>query len=70
MTRSRVSKGFPREGGVLSRSLQGGKVGYLLVQKDRRETAAVLEGLRFISDCNMYDTSSEGNMNSSNKKNY
>ena len=54
MAKSRVNDGLPRERGVW-RSLQEWKVGYLLVQSDRRETTAALEGTQ-LSSCNMYDT--------------
>ena len=43
------------------RILQEGKLGYLLVESDRRETAAVLEGIRLMSDCSMCDILSKDN---------
>ena len=56
-----------REGSV-RRSPQEGKVGYLVVHSDRRETTAASGDTRFMSDWNMYDALSEGNSNTSKKK--
>ena len=50
MTRNRINEGYPRGGGVRC-SLQEGKVGYLLLKSDRRETIVVLlHDIRFISN--------------------
>ena len=69
MTRSRVNEGLPGERGV-RKSLPKGKVGFLLVKSDTRETSAVLEDTRFMSDCwNMYQTLSEGERNDNNTTN-
>ena len=46
--RDRVNKGLPRERGA-RRSLQEEKVGYLLVESDRRETTAILDDIRLMS---------------------
>ena len=40
-------------------------MGYLLVQSDRRETTAILEGVRSMSDWNTYGALSEGKVNGS-----
>ena len=58
------NEGWQRERGVRT-SVQQGKVGYLLVQSDRRETAAILEGVRSMSDWNTYGALSEGKVNGS-----
>ena len=58
------NEGWQRERGVRT-SVQQGKVGYLLVQSDRRETTAILEGVRSMSDWNTYGALSEGKVNGS-----
>ena len=55
MTRTRVNEILPIKGGV-TRSLRKEKKGYLLVQSDKRDTAAVVEDTRFnrTVTCTMY----------------
>ena len=53
---------MPRVRGV-TRSVQDGKAGYLLVQSDRRDTTAVVEDIRFMPDWNTKDTMSAGKIN-------
>ena len=43
--------------------LQEGKVGCLFLAVSARETATVLEDIRFMSDWSIYDTLSEGKLN-------
>ena len=60
--RSRVDEGLPREGGV-RRSLHEEKLAKFLAQSDERETTAVSESVRFMSDRNTYGSWSEGKIN-------
>ena len=53
------------EGGRCKEPSRRGNVGYMLVKSDRRETAAVLENIRFITDWNnvRYNVGGEKNAN-------